>query len=134
MNVPCAAWERTASRRRELSEGQEPSDKRQSPKTAAWLRRGEKFFVEIGPLKNYYPAEEYHQNYLEKNPNGYCHIPRAEMELFSRLRIDPGDYRKPAAETIRAFSAAFSPSKTEGGSFRSAAAHFGGTGTIRADG
>ena len=45
--------------------------------------RSEKFFVEIGPLKNYYPAEEYHQNYLEKNPNGYCHIPRAEMELFS---------------------------------------------------
>ena len=63
--------------------------------------RSEKFFVEIGPLKNYYPAEEYHQNYLEKNPNGYCHIPRAEMELFSRLHIDPGDYRKPAAETIR---------------------------------
>mgnify|MGYP000458462994 FL=1 len=63
--------------------------------------RSEKFFVEIGPLRNYYPAEEYHQNYLEKNPNGYCHIPRTEMELFSRLRIDPGDYRKPAAETIR---------------------------------
>ena len=63
--------------------------------------RSEKFFVEIGPLKNYYPAEEYHQNYLEKNPNGYCHIPRAEMELFSRLRIDPGDYKKPAAQAIR---------------------------------
>ena len=63
--------------------------------------RSEKFFVEIGPLKNYYPAEEYHQNYLEKNPNGYCHIPWAEMELFSRLRIDPGDYKKPAAESIR---------------------------------
>lgn len=61
--------------------------------------RSEKFFVEIGPLKNFYPAEEYHQNYLEKNPNGYCHIPRAEMELFSRLRIDPGDYQKPAPET-----------------------------------
>ena len=28
--------------------------------------RREKFFVEIGPLKNYYPAEEYHQDYLEK--------------------------------------------------------------------
>ena len=63
--------------------------------------RSKKFFVEIGPLQNYYPAEEYHQNYLEKNPGGYCHIPRAEMELFSRLRIDPGDYQKPAAEAIR---------------------------------
>lgn len=63
--------------------------------------RSEKFFVEIGPLKNYYPAEEYHQNYLEKEPNGYCHIPRAEMELLSNLHIDPGDYQKPAVEVIR---------------------------------
>lgn len=63
--------------------------------------RSEKFFVEIGPLKNYYPAEDYHQDYLEKNPNGYCHIPKAEMELFSKLHIDPGDYQKPAAEAIR---------------------------------
>jgi len=30
--------------------------------------------TEIEPLKSYYPAEEYHQKYLEKNPNGYCHI------------------------------------------------------------
>ena len=63
--------------------------------------RSQAFFVEIGPLVNFYPAEEYHQDYLEKNPGGYCHIPRAEMELFSRLRIDPGDYRKPASEVIR---------------------------------
>ena len=63
--------------------------------------RRETFLVEIGPLVNYYPAEEYHQNYLVKNPGGYCHIPRKEMALFSRLRIDPGDYRKPAAEVIR---------------------------------
>ena len=63
--------------------------------------RSRKFFVEIGPLKNYYPAEAYHQDYLEKNPGGYCHIPKAEMELFSKLRIDPGDYKKPAAESIR---------------------------------
>ena len=63
--------------------------------------RSKRFEVEIGPLVNYYPAEEYHQNYLEKNPMGYCHIPRGEIELFSRLRIDPGDYAKPAAEAIR---------------------------------
>ena len=29
------------------------------------------------------------------------YIWRAEMELFSRLRIDPGDYQKTAAESIR---------------------------------
>ena len=28
--------------------------------------------TEIEPLKTYYPAEEYHQDYLKKNPNGYC--------------------------------------------------------------
>lgn len=63
--------------------------------------RRTKFFVECGPLLNFYPAEEYHQDYLQKNPGGYCHIPREEIELFSKLRIDPGDYRKPAAESIR---------------------------------
>ena len=63
--------------------------------------RSEQFFVEIGPLLNYYPAEEYHQDYLVKNPYGYCHIPWEEMELFSKLRIDPGDYQKPAVEVIR---------------------------------
>ena len=63
--------------------------------------RRTEFHVELGPLVNFYPAEEYHQDYLKKNPNGYCHIPRAEIELFSKLKIDPGDYRKPAAEAIR---------------------------------
>ena len=29
--------------------------------------------TEILPLLNFYPAEEHHQNYLAKNPNGYCH-------------------------------------------------------------
>lgn len=63
--------------------------------------RSPRFAVEIGPLINYYPAEEYHQDYLAKNPTGYCHIPRDEIKLFSTLRIDPGDYKKPATETIR---------------------------------
>lgn len=30
--------------------------------------------VENLPLEHYFPAEEYHQDYLDKNPNGYCHI------------------------------------------------------------
>lgn len=30
--------------------------------------------TEIMPLKCFYRAEEYHQDYLKKNPGGYCHI------------------------------------------------------------
>lgn len=30
--------------------------------------------VELKPLSNYVKAEEYHQQYLKKNPTGYCHI------------------------------------------------------------
>ena len=32
------------------------------------------FAVTLEPLKNFVPAEDYHQKYLEKNPRGYCHI------------------------------------------------------------
>lgn len=39
--------------------------------------------VEIMPLDNFYDAEEYHQDYLEKNPTGYCHVPQ---ELFILAR------------------------------------------------
>ena len=37
----------------------------------------EKIQIELEKLKNFYLAEDYHQNYLEKNPNGYCHIPKS---------------------------------------------------------
>ena len=37
--------------------------------------------VELKPLENFYSAEEYHQKYLEKNPEGYCHIPKALLGL-----------------------------------------------------
>ena len=36
---------------------------------------GQKLAVVVEPLKNFFPAEEYHQKYLDKNPGGYCHIP-----------------------------------------------------------
>lgn len=35
---------------------------------------GKPLAVEVKPLENFYPAEEYHQKYLDKNPGGYCHI------------------------------------------------------------
>lgn len=34
----------------------------------------EKIVTEVLPLENYFSAEEYHQDYLDKNPEGYCHI------------------------------------------------------------
>lgn len=43
-------------------------------------KAGAELAVEMEPLKNFYTAEEYHQKYLDKNPGGYCHIPR---KMFS---------------------------------------------------
>lgn len=39
--------------------------------------------VETINLKNFYKAEDYHQDYLDKNPGGYCHI---EPGLFEEAR------------------------------------------------
>ncbi|MGL4450055.1 MAG: peptide-methionine (S)-S-oxide reductase MsrA [Sarcina sp.] len=33
-----------------------------------------KIVTEVKPLERYFRAEDYHQKYLVKNPNGYCHI------------------------------------------------------------
>lgn len=40
----------------------------------------ERLAVEVGELENFYPAEEYHQKYLDKNPNGYCHIDKRFLQ------------------------------------------------------
>ncbi len=40
---------------------------------------GKPVSIEVARLENFFPAEEYHQKYLDKNPGGYCHI---EPELF----------------------------------------------------
>lgn len=39
--------------------------------------------IETMPLINFYPAEDYHQDYLDKNPDGYCHV---SPELFEFVR------------------------------------------------
>ena len=36
--------------------------------------------IEILPLKKFFLAEEYHQDYLIKNPTGYCHINMAKLK------------------------------------------------------
>ena len=42
--------------------------------------------IEVGPLKNFYPAEDYHQDYLDKNPGGYCHINPGLFKLAREVR------------------------------------------------
>src|SRR5574344_131507 len=42
--------------------------------------------VEVQTLTNFYRAEEYHQDYLAKNPSGYCHLPEALFELARNHR------------------------------------------------
>ena len=38
------------------------------------------FCVEVLPLSSFVAAEEYHQDYLIKNPTGYCHIPNIKYQ------------------------------------------------------
>ena len=52
---------------------------------------GQPVAVECLPLRQFWPAEEYHQKYLDKNPGGYCHVPFAAIEAVKAWR--PGkDY------------------------------------------
>ncbi|WP_297212095.1 MULTISPECIES: bifunctional methionine sulfoxide reductase B/A protein [Thermodesulfovibrio] len=36
--------------------------------------KGIRVTTEVSKAKNFYKAEEYHQDYLDKNPGGYCHV------------------------------------------------------------
>ncbi len=42
--------------------------------------------VEKLPLQNFYPADEYHQDYLDKHPNGYCHLPKALFDFARKAK------------------------------------------------
>ncbi len=59
--------------------------------------------TEALPLTNFCVAEEYHQNYLKKNPYGYCHIDlsSARDEALSSW-IDSQDYPIPSQEELKA--------------------------------
>ena len=45
-------------------------------------RIGRRVRVEACPLQSFYPAEPYHQNYLDANPLGYCHVNLADAADF----------------------------------------------------
>ena len=60
--------------------------------------------VELLPLKNYYLAEAYHQDYLKKNPGGYCHISfdsLKDLQTEKTALVDPGKYSKPSDAELK---------------------------------
>ena len=57
-----------------------------------------KIAIEVEPLRHFVPAEEYHQDYLKKNPGGYCHI---DVSRAADPVIDGSLYPKPDEETLR---------------------------------
>ena len=57
--------------------------------------------VEVSPLGNFYQAEEYHQDYLDKNPRGYCHIPTKLFEVARKANPEPIKFKKPTEAELR---------------------------------
>lgn len=55
--------------------------------------------VEVTPLTHYYVAEEYHQKYLDKNPNGYCHI---RVDQVEEPVVEKTAYQKPLKAQLEA--------------------------------
>ena len=45
---------------------------------------GAPIVVELKPIANFYPAENYHQKYLQKNPGGYCHIDLSKADKYKK--------------------------------------------------
>ena len=59
---------------------------------------GRKIAVEVEKLRHYILAEDYHQDYLKKNPGGYCHIDVRDAE---KPLIDAADYEKPSQAVLK---------------------------------
>lgn len=57
--------------------------------------------IEVEPLTNFYKAEDYHQDYLGKNPNGYCHINPELFELARNANSSEQIYKKPSEAKLR---------------------------------
>lgn len=55
--------------------------------------------IEVMPLENFYVAEDYHQDYLDKNPGGYCHI---DPSLFAFARnAGKRTFTKPSEQELK---------------------------------
>lgn len=62
-------------------------------------KRAEPVVTEVQKLLGFYNAEEYHQEYLEKNPNGYCHVDFSS--LYDQPQLQKKEYVKPDAEELK---------------------------------
>lgn len=61
------------------------------------LKKGySKIVVEVLPMKNFYPAEPEHQDYLFRNPDGYCHISPRLLEKARHTSILKGEVKTKA--------------------------------------
>jgi peptide methionine sulfoxide reductase msrA/msrB len=56
--------------------------------------------IEVAPLHNFSPAEDYHQKYLDKHLNGYCHIPKAKFEEAAKAIVNPTSYKVPDTDKL----------------------------------
>lgn len=87
------------------------SDRHEQAQIAAALVELQRRFetpvvVENLPLEHFYRAEEYHQDYLAKNPGGYCHVDlRLASEPLAAPQVEPAfiadGYQKPDAATLQ---------------------------------
>lgn len=48
-----------------------------------------KVAIEVLKIENYTDAENYHQNYLELNQNGYCHIQKSDFDYAKNAKPIP---------------------------------------------
>jgi len=64
-------------------------------------KHDEPIVTEVLPLSGYTLAEEYHQDYLQKNPNGYCHVDLGLLDEGAEIRVNPANYSKPSDEVLK---------------------------------
>ena len=66
--------------------------------------------IEVLPLQQFFIAEEYHQDYLDKNPGGYCHIdlsladkPLSDKDISksNEPEIDASKYPRPSNDELK---------------------------------